>query len=392
MALPTQIHLRVPTGSRQHRSRRAEPTDTGHAASDGDATISLEDSRRLVYRKVTGPKAGGAPPRTTGWKRFQKFQLLHHLPPLSRGDDPVDVGEQLLWFATYLYEHTCLRGNTITGYVSTAKLHADLITGSSAQLPGPTTAFFRRIRAEDGTPNARAACTPPLARESANVAGDSDVALEASILLLWYGTRRVSFASHHSATKPSDWELTWSCVRFAVDDETHREIAFVHYKHSKAQLYNQGGVQSFFAIPGSRYCPVAALKRLHSQCHALGCAGPSDPVFRRRSGRLVTARSIGATIKIAAKNLGLNPDRYGSHSFRIGSANTAFDRGISMEELKVHGLWASDAFLDYVRTSPKRARVMSDALCLDRADDLDAELRHLWEEFIRSHHRPVRRP
>lgn len=388
--LPT-VRLPVPARSPEHGGGRLESRPPSSPPTDGAPTLAYDDARQLVLRKILGGKPGGSKMRQTGWKKFLAFRDDHNLPDLAPDDCPLRVGRQLLWFSAYLYVHSTLRGSTIATYLSNAKTRAGYAIGRRVESPEEQTLFLTRIRAEDGSPNARAACTPRLARETSNVAASADVAFKASVLLLWYGTRRVSFATHKNKSEGTDWELTWDGIRFATDDSTGRQVALVHYKRSKAQMYNQGGVQTFFSLPGSEYCPVDALKQLHEQCRRRGQAGRGDPVFRRADGKLVTAKCISSLIKTAARNLGLNPKRYGTHSFRIGSASAAFDRGVSLSELKVHGLWASDAFLDYVRTSPCRASNMSDALNLDRADHLDSELRALWEEFIREHQRAVRR-
>ena len=49
------------------------------------------------------------------------------------------------------------------------------------------------------------------------------------------------------------------------------------------------------------------------------------------------------------RNIGLNPDHYGTHSFRIGRATDQFKQGYSVERIKREGRWESDAVYKYLR-------------------------------------------
>ena len=49
------------------------------------------------------------------------------------------------------------------------------------------------------------------------------------------------------------------------------------------------------------------------------------------------------------KFCGLNPARYKGHSFRIGAASHAADRGLSDAQIRVLGRWKSNAFHRYIR-------------------------------------------
>ena len=46
---------------------------------------------------------------------------------------------------------------------------------------------------------------------------------------------------------------------------------------------------------------------------------------------------------------GLDPSRYKGHSFRIGAASYAEDRGLSDAQIRMLGRWKSNAFLRYIR-------------------------------------------
>ena len=47
---------------------------------------------------------------------------------------------------------------------------------------------------------------------------------------------------------------------------------------------------------------------------------------------------------------GLSPSFYNGHSFRIGAASHAADKGLSDAQICLLGRWKSNAFLKYFRT------------------------------------------
>ena len=56
-------------------------------------------------------------------------------------------------------------------------------------------------------------------------------------------------------------------------------------------------------------------------------------------------------VKAALKRIGVDPERYGSHSARRGGATAAAAQGIAMHLLKRHGRWKSDAVYAYISDS-----------------------------------------
>ena len=54
-------------------------------------------------------------------------------------------------------------------------------------------------------------------------------------------------------------------------------------------------------------------------------------------------------LRLALTSCGLNSSRYKGHSFRIGAASFAADRGMSDAQIRALGRWKSSAFLKYIR-------------------------------------------
>ena len=67
-------------------------------------------------------------------------------------------------------------------------------------------------------------------------------------------------------------------------------------------------------------------------------------------GGLPVSRSVFSSQLLSACHLcGLDPSRYKGHSFRIGAASYAADRGLSDAQIRMLGRWKSNAFLQYIR-------------------------------------------
>jgi hypothetical protein len=46
---------------------------------------------------------------------------------------------------------------------------------------------------------------------------------------------------------------------------------------------------------------------------------------------------------------GLDTDRYKGHSFRIGAASYAYEKGLPDERIQLMGRWKSNAYKKYIR-------------------------------------------
>ena len=115
-------------------------------------------------------------------------------------------------------------------------------------------------------------------------------------------------------------------------------VTFRNYKHS----YNQAPCSLFIQRQPS-FCPVQILlDYLKLRGHSPG------PLFTIR-GLPVTRQYFCGLLTTVIKRCGLNPVRYKGHSFRIGAASHAAERGMSDAQIRVLGRWKSNAFLRYIR-------------------------------------------
>ena len=124
----------------------------------------------------------------------------------------------------------------------------------------------------------------------------------------------------------------------AADELTAFKVTFGNFKHS----YNEHP----FSIVVSRHppsCPVDLL----SKYLALRGTG-AGPIFITVDGLPVSRSKFSQHLSRAIQLCGLAP-RYKGHSFRIGAASHAAERGLSDAQIRALGRWKSNAFQRYVR-------------------------------------------
>ena len=93
----------------------------------------------------------------------------------------------------------------------------------------------------------------------------------------------------------------------------------------------------------------------------------SSPLFPLASGRPLTYPAYNAALKALIQRVGLDPNRYSTHSFRAGSATQAAQSGLSAQDIQRLGRWRSQAFQAYMRPEPvsfaRFAPVLAPAHC-----------------------------
>ena len=91
-------------------------------------------------------------------------------------------------------------------------------------------------------------------------------------------------------------------------------------------------------------CPVQAMVEF---CKLRGAH--AGPLFCHSDSSPITVGQFNAELKSCLHFCGLDTSRYKGHSFRIGAACHAADRGFSDAQIRALGRWKSDAFKLYIR-------------------------------------------
>lgn len=77
------------------------------------------------------------------------------------------------------------------------------------------------------------------------------------------------------------------------------------------------------------------------------------PFFLTKSGAPVKRSCFDKTLQRCLCICGLDSKRYKGHSFRIGTATSAAERGLSGAQIRTLGRWNSNAFQKYIRSHSK---------------------------------------
>ena len=117
------------------------------------------------------------------------------------------------------------------------------------------------------------------------------------------------------------------------------KLTFGNFKHN----YNQRP----FSVILHRHnscCPVQLLLEYLSLR-----GNRPGPLFLNSDNSPVSRTHFAELLSLSLKACGLDSTRYKGHSFRIGAASFAAERGMSDAQIRALGRWRSNAFLKYIR-------------------------------------------
>ena len=73
------------------------------------------------------------------------------------------------------------------------------------------------------------------------------------------------------------------------------------------------------------------------------------PLFKFEDGKVLTRQRFVNAVQEGLDKAGVYSSKYSGHSFRIGAATTAAEKGIEDCIIKTLGRWESLAYLQYVK-------------------------------------------
>ncbi|XP_073484962.1 uncharacterized protein [Aquarana catesbeiana] len=167
--------------------------------------------------------------------------------------------------------------------------------------------------------------------------GYEAVLFRAAFALAFFGAFRISELV--SPSKREKGGLGESDVRCGED-----RLAILIRK-SKTDQRGKGKTVQVFAFPGSPLCPV----KLVSEFIAIRPGGGEVPFLRHQDGSFLSRFQFNAIFKRCLGVLGLEGEKFSSHSFRIGAATEAVRWGLDDAAVKRIGRWESRRFRSYVR-------------------------------------------
>jgi len=262
-----------------------------------------------------------------------------------------------------------LAPQTVRDYLSSIgtlhKLHSfDLRTSGDLKIDlllrgAENMQFYNKI-----TEKTRLVVTLPILRILGHEIAKSDWEKEnkltfwAACVVAFFGSFRMGeILSKSESSFNSSENLLWEDVTMS---ENH--ILF-HIKIAKTRC-KKGEYIDIFPFPFMNCCPVAAMKCMKSSLAGSSC-DPKEPVFKFKSGKLLTVENFSTTIKsLLFPHIGEKANWFAAHSFRAGIPSTlaADPEAASEEEIKKWGRWSSASYQSYTRLKLDQKRSIYDKI------------------------------
>ncbi len=120
------------------------------------------------------------------------------------------------------------------------------------------------------------------------------------------------------------------------------KIIITDFKHNTDRKTFEILIERENTLP---YCPVQAMVEY---CNTRGAL--PGPLFCQQNLAPITVYQFNTELSRCLNFCGLDTSRYKGHSFRIGAASLAAEKGFSDAQIRTLGRWKSDAFKIYIRS------------------------------------------
>lgn len=181
-----------------------------------------------------------------------------------------------------------------------------------------------------------------------------DLALKTLILMIFYTFIR---ASSILPPNQSSFDFTrHMCFSDVIAVNNGLAILIKYAKNRQSALQNY--IVFIYHNANSKFCLVRALSKLRS-CYIN--AKPNDPLFQIQ-GRSLSLSMAYSLLYAAVKKAHILDTKITFNAIRKGGATAAFDSGLSVQDIRLHGGWFSNAAQSYisrVSASRKVAAVLS---------------------------------
>ena len=164
----------------------------------------------------------------------------------------------------------------------------------------------------------------------------------AMFLLAFYGFFRIGELAAQSATSGGA-VVQYRNLRFLTQQGSvcMLKITITNFKH------NTDHSPFDILIAREDHLPLCPVQAMVEFCKLRGAH--AGPLFCHSDTSPITVGQFNAALKSCLSFCGLDTSRYKGHSFRIGAACHAADRGFSDAQIRALGRWKSDAFKLYIR-------------------------------------------
>ncbi len=282
----------------------------------------------------------------TAWKCFKSFHLSQNIP------FPEFSLLSITSFISFLNSIKCLQVSSIKGYISGIQFfHKLLYIAPSPVIRNTQTAML--IRGIQGTrpsrPDSRLPITLDILTKCIHTLRtcykppSTARTLDTMFILAFFGgvlrcSELTASSKFDPAINPTISDLT------ILDSET---ISFLIKQSKTDQVKKDNFVYIFnLSSPIQPYQAVREYFRLRiSQAKS-----PLEHLFLDHAGNPASRTWFQKQLKSVLLSAGISATNFSSHSFRIGAATSAAQKGLTKHQIQTLGRWSSEAFQSYIRT------------------------------------------
>ena len=129
-------------------------------------------------------------------------------------------------------------------------------------------------------------------------------------------------------------------------------FATIVVKWSKTlQKQSQFATVQVPSLSASPLCPVAAITAMTS-CIPLPSNSPMFAIPQGQGVVPLTESKVCKTLSSLLSSLNIDPSTHTFHTFRRSGASLAFNSNVTLQSIKQHGTWSSDAVWSYIVSNP----------------------------------------
>ena len=178
------------------------------------------------------------------------------------------------------------------------------------------------------------------------------VMVQAALLTAWFFMMRASEFCDSNGVNV-DHVLRGLDVKLSKEDEPVEvglatEVT-VQFRKTKADQEAFGSCKTMARTGVAHLCPVEALDAYRKVCPGrFQGAEAHKPLFRWGNGTMLKRVEVQFLLQRAATAVGLPPERFLSHSLRIGGASALFQASADIELVKRMGRWTSSSVQRYL--------------------------------------------
>ena len=185
--------------------------------------------------------------------------------------------------------------------------------------------------------------------------GSIGIVLKVSFTLGFFGFLR---QSNLAPTSPQRFDASRHTTRSDIMIQTSGLL--VRLKWSKT--HQAPGIPATIPIPSLPGHCTDLLAAYHHMLRAVPTRHPNDPLLSLPNGCLITCRYLQRALCCILRALGLPATAFSLDALRRGASQAAFQAGANFVAVKQHGLWWSDAVLDYQQSHQRLTSAVPQAL------------------------------